>query len=58
MFLKNIENLDCNIMKDSKNSLNLNHQRTSIGNSPANTKPKNKDKRRSYKKYRGQGKHR
>ena len=45
-------------MKDSKNALNLNHQRTSIGNSPANTKPKNKSKRNNYKKNRGQGKHR
>ena len=43
-------------MASNKNSLNLNHQRTSIGNSPANTKPKNKSKRRDYKKYRGQGK--
>ena len=45
-------------MKDTKNALNLNHQRTSIGNSPANTKPKNKSKRQNYKKNRGQGKRR
>lgn len=30
------------------------HMRTSIGSSP-NTAPKNKSKKRSYKKYRGQG---
>ena len=30
------------------------HMRTSIGRS-TNTAPKNKDKRRSWKKYRGQG---
>lgn len=30
------------------------HRRTSIGRS-ANTRPTNKHKRRSYKKYRGQG---
>ena len=31
------------------------HFRTSIGNSP-HSRPKNKNKRRSFKKYRGQGK--
>lgn len=30
------------------------HQKTSIGRSP-NTAPKNKAKKRSFKKYRGQG---
>lgn len=31
------------------------HQKTSIGRSP-NTAPKNKSAKRSFKKYRGQGK--
>jgi len=36
-------------------SINDAHRRTSIGMS-ANTKPTNKQKRRSWKRYRGQGK--
>lgn len=36
------------------NRINPPHRVTSIGNSPM-TRPKNKHKRRSHKKYRGQG---
>ncbi len=38
----------------TKNQINSRHLATSIGRSN-NTKPKNKHKRRSWKKYRGQG---
>ena len=37
-----------------KATLNESHRRTSIGRS-ANTRPKNKHKRRAFKKSRGQG---
>lgn len=36
-------------------TMNPPHLATSIGSSP-NSRPKNKHKRRNYKKYRGQGK--
>jgi hypothetical protein len=42
-------------VKNSKHNMNLNHQRTSIGQS-VNTNPKNKHKRKNWKPYRGQGK--
>lgn len=40
-----------------KHVMNAPHRTTSIGKS-FNTSPKNKNKRRSYKAYRGQGSHR
>lgn len=37
-----------------KNVISSQHLRTSVGKSP-NTRPTNKDKKRSFKPYRGQG---
>lgn len=42
-------------IKNSKLQLNFRHLRTSIGKS-VNTRPRNKHKRRQWKRYRGQGK--
>lgn len=39
---------------ENRHAINPPHRVTSIGRS-AMTRPKNKNKRRSYKKYRGQG---
>lgn len=38
----------------AKNIISSQHLRTSVGKSP-NTRPTNKDKKRSFKPYRGQG---
>lgn len=45
---------DRKLKSGAKNIISAQHLRTSIGKSP-NTRPTNKDKKRSFKPYRGQG---